>query len=667
MVRETSGSVHNMDDINVQFSGDKYKTHLIDGEVAIRMGTDGAPARKPETIVEAFLDTVKNNRNKPVMHQEDENKVWQTLTWQEYHDEVCAFAKALIHIGVERFGVVNIIGFNSPEWVISQIGAIFAAGVGAGVYATNSADVCKYIAQDSKAEVVVCDGMKQLEKYSANTKDLPNLKALVIYNAEVPEGFQCDVPVYSFKDFQKLGENVDQKLLDERMTMNKPGHCCSLIYTSGTTGPPKGVMISHDNFTWIVKVVIDMLKRQFGRELNANDCMISYLPLSHVAAQLLDILAPVCCGLQIYFARPDALKGSLGDTLRHVRPTIFFGVPRVWEKLMDKIVAIGKSKGSFAQSISGWAKSKGLAHSQMQEYGKGGGAPCGYGVASMLLNKIKSVMGLDRCEACFTGAAPIATEVLNYWGSLDIPVYELFGQSECTGPQDMNFPGLWKVGTTGVKIDGTLQKVDKETGEFIYQGRNIMMGYLNQKEKTADTIDDGGWLHSGDMAKIDEDGFMSITGRIKDLIITAGGENIPPILLEDKIKEKLPVLSNVVAIGDKRKFLTALFTLRVKVNADGTPTNDLDGTALRVLKENGITGVTTVAQARDSAEVKAYLDKGLAAANKEAISRAQNIGKFTILDGDFSEAAGEMTPTLKLKRNVVNKKYADVIDEMYNC
>merc|ERR1711920_649304 len=192
------------------------------------------------------------------------------------------------------------------------------------------------------------------------------------------------------------------------------------------------------------------------------------------------------------------------------------------------------------------------------------------------------------------------------------------------------------------------QKVDKETGEFIYQGRNIMMGYLNQKEKTADTIDDGGWLHSGDMAKIDEDGFMSITGRIKDLIITAGGENIPPILLEDKIKEKLPVLSNVVAIGDKRKFLTALFTLRVK-------------------KENGITGVTTVAQARDSAEVKAYLDKGLAAANKEAISRAQNIGKFTILDGDFSEAAGEMTPTLKLKRNVVNKKYADVIDEMYNC
>jgi long-chain-fatty-acid--CoA ligase ACSBG len=654
-----------MDDINVQFKGDKYKTHLIDGEVAIRMGTSGAPSRKPETIVEAFMDTVNKNRNSPVYHQQDKNGVWQTWTWQEYHDEVCAFAKSLIHLGVERFGVVNIIGFNSPEWVIAQIGAIFAAGVGAGVYATNSSDVCQYIAEDSKAQVVVCDGMKQLEKYVSIAKDLPNLKALVMYNAEVPEGFECSVPVYSFKDFQKLGASVDQKLLDERMTMNKPGHCCSLIYTSGTTGPPKGVMISNDNFTWIVKVVIDMFSKQFGGPINAQDRMISYLPLSHVAAQLLDILAPVCCGMQIYFAKPDALKGSLAETLRHVRPTIFFGVPRVWEKLMDKMVAVGKSKGGLAQSISGWAKSKGAAKSKMAEYGNSGGAPCGYGIASLLLNKIKDVIGLDQAKGCFTGAAPISLEVLNYFGSLDIPVYELFGQSECTGPQDINLPGLWRVGTTGVKIVGTLQKVDKETGEFIYQGRNIMMGYLNQKDKTNETIDDGGWLHSGDMSKIDEDGFMSITGRIKDLIITAGGENIPPILIEDKIKEKLSALSNVVAIGDKRKFLTALFTFRVKMNADGTASNDLDPIAIRVLKEHGIDGITTVQQARDSAEVKAYLDKGLAAANKEAISRAQNIGKYTILDGDFTEAAGEMTPTLKLKRNVVNKKYLDVIDEMY--
>jgi len=327
--------------------------------------------------------------------------------------------------------------------------------------------------------------------------------------------------------------------------------------------------------------------------------------------------------------------------------------------------SIIKSKGSMLQSLLGWSMTKGAAKSKMLQYGNSGGSPCGYGMASALLGKIKGVLGLNECKGCFTGAAPIAHEVLNFWGSLDIPVYELFGQSECTGPQDINLPGLWKIGTTGVKIEGTLQKVDKETGEFIYQGRNIMMGYLNQKEKTLETIDEAGWLHSGDMSKIDEDGFMSITGRIKDLIITAGGENIPPILLEDKIKEKLPVFSNVVAIGDKRKFLTALFTFRVKMNADGTASNDLDGTAIRVLKENGIEGITTVQQARDSDKVKAYLDKGLAAANKEAISRAQNIGKYTILDGDFTEAAGEMTPTLKLKRNVVNKKYLDVIDKMY--
>jgi long-chain-fatty-acid--CoA ligase ACSBG len=279
-------------------------------------------------------------------------------------------------------------------------------------------------------------------------------------------------------------------------------------------------MISHDNVTWTTKNVFDTLSN-----VNHTDRIVSYLPLSHIAAQMIDLHGPMCVGCCTYFARPDALKGSIKATLCDVRPTIFFGVPRVWEKFQDAIVELGRKSSPILKTISGFAKGVGKSHCEMMQYGNGGGAPCFYGCAGLILNKIKTGLGLDQCKACFTAAAPIAPETLWYFASLDIPVYEVFGQSECTGPHTLSYDAQWKIGACGRPLKGTVSKGDANS-ELCYSGRHILMGYMYMPEKTAETIDEEGWLHSGDIGEFDSDtqpgmkgpsGFLKITGRIKEL------------------------------------------------------------------------------------------------------------------------------------------------------
>ncbi|KAI9918870.1 hypothetical protein PsorP6_011730 [Peronosclerospora sorghi] len=639
-------------------------TWKIDEEVEIRMSESGVGALPATTASQAFLTTLSKYGSANALHFKQDGE-WKSYSFQTYYDKCCQFAKSLLHIGLERFQGVSIIGFNAPEWAIADIGAIFAGCVAAGIYTTNNPKACEFIAKHSDAGVVVCDGVLQLEKFLAIQENLPKLKALVLWNDVVPEGIQSTVPVYTFEDFLELGKDVKDETLKEIMDSQKPGNCCSLIYTSGTTGDPKAVMISHDNVIWTIMSVYGMIKRNFDHELNNEDRLISYLPMSHIAAQLIDIWLPVCLGAQLYFGQPDALKGSLGATLKEVRPTFFFGVPRVWEKIAEKMWSIAAKTTGIKKRLATWAKEKGTQKMLLAQYGNSGGAPCGFGIANaIVLSRVKEALGLDQCIANFSGAAPISREIVEYFGSLDLPVYEFFGQSEATGPQTCSMQGNWKIGTCGRTIDGAETKVVPGTDELIFSGRNIMMGYLKGEEQTKETIDEEGWLHSGDCGKIDEDGFMTITGRIKELLITAGGENVPPVIIEDTIKEELPLLSNVMVVGDRRKFLAAIFTLRVTVDKDGHPTDTLDERALSILKELGSSAMT-VAEARADEKVKEYLDAGLKRANGRATSRAQNVGKYVVLETDFSVNGNELTPTLKLKRKVVVEKYASVIDELY--
>eukprot|EP00640_Fibrocapsa_japonica_P000935 CAMPEP_0113933644 /NCGR_PEP_ID=MMETSP1339-20121228/855_1 /TAXON_ID=94617 /ORGANISM="Fibrocapsa japonica" /LENGTH=664 /DNA_ID=CAMNT_0000935029 /DNA_START=61 /DNA_END=2055 /DNA_ORIENTATION=+ /assembly_acc=CAM_ASM_000762 len=654
-----------------------------DGFLQPKVGTSGPESLPPSTVFAVFKDTVAKHGDKSALKFKEvgpgaeaadvEFSIW---TWSQYYAEVIKFAQALVALNFPPHACLNIIGFNCKEWFVAQFGAMAAGGIPAGIYPTNGPDACKYISEHSKAEVVVLEDNKQLDKYlQIGPRKLPKLKALVVYNEEPLEGAgdRLGIPVYGWSQFIDLGKGVPAETVEERIQAQLPGHCNSLIYTSGTTGPPKAVMLSHDNVTWTTNIVLNYANPD---TFTCAERSISYLPLSHIAAQVLDMYLPMALGSTVHFAQPDALKGSLGKTLQEVKPTYFFGVPRVWEKIYEKMMAIGKTTTGLKKSIATWAKGKGLQKAQMNQFGEAGGAPCGYACANaVVFSKIKAALGLQDCKAFAVGAAPMSLEIFNYFASLDIPIWEVFGQSESTGNHTMNSSGLgWQLGSTGRPLPGTESMIVPETGELCFRGRHVFMGYMGMPQKTAETIDELGWLHTGDVAAFDDNhqdgmpkpsGFMKITGRIKELIITAGGENIPPVLIEDQFKKHMAAISNCMVIGDKRKFLAICICLKVEIDMEsGIPTNKLTGAALDVCKEIGSSAATTEEAAADPKWAD-YLNAGMAKANADATSRAQEVKKWVILPTDFSEKGSELTPTLKLKRSVATEKYSNLIESMY--
>lgn len=354
---------------------------------------------------------------------------------------------------------------------------------------------------------------------------------------------------------------------------------------------------------------------------------------------------------------------------------MFFGVPRVWEKMEEKLKEIGKSSTGMKKSIADWAKAKGSEHCEMAQYGNSGSTPWGYSLANALvLSKVKEALGLDKCEGFFTAAAPISISTLKYFASLDIPVHELFGQSECTGPHTSSKLGSWRIGYCGRPLPGTMTHVVPETGELTYTGRHIFMGYMYMPEKTAESFTKEGYLISGDVVEFDDNhdssapqpsGFMRITGRIKDIIITAGGENVPPILIEEAMRDAMPALANVVVVGDKRKYLTMLLSLKVDVDpVTGVPTDKLSSAALSVGEDIG-SAATTTREAMADEKWLAYINTGMQTGNSKTASHAQVVQKWAFLPVDLSESAGELTPTLKIKRNVVNDLHSGLIDSLY--
>lgn len=656
--------------------------------VKIRMGSEGISALPPTTVMQSFGSICSEHGDRIALHQkkhEGENSTaensWKTWTWNEYRANVDAFGKSLIFLGIQRFDTINIIGFNSPELFFANFGTIAAGGVPACIYTTNKQDACKYIAGHSKAKVIVCEGTKQLEKFYGISNELPQLKALVMYgNEKLPVDIKekCSVPCYTFEQFLQLGSDVSDDEIKNRSDAWSPGETCTLIYTSGTTGPPKAVMITNDNLTWTAKSLYAYTSNGY---ISHEDILVSYLPLSHIAAQMIDMHVPIATGCQVYFAEPDALKGSLADTLKEVRPTRFFGVPRVWEKIYEKLQKVSSSLTGVSKLTSDWAKSTtsdywdAMDFDAKKQFVLSRDFPVKYYLSRTILHQVHKKLGFDRCIDYFASAAPMDVKILKYFASIDIPIMELFGQSECTGPHAINTVHAFKFGTVGRPMVGTETKIDEDKGELCYRGRHIFAGYMGMEDQTKEAIDEDGWLHSGDLATIDDNddehnpkpsGFLTITGRIKELIITAGGENVPPGLIESQLKEAMPCLSNVMVIGDKRKFLSALFCLQVEIDSNGLATNKLKGDALNTSREIG-SSATTTEEARNCPQWKAYFDEGVQKANSKATSRAQQVAKWSLLPTDFTEKGKELTPTLKLKRAVAAEKYSDIIDSMYDA
>ncbi|NXP21944.1 ACBG2 ligase, partial [Scytalopus superciliaris] len=572
-----------------------------------------------------------------------------------------------LQLGLERFHGVGILGFNSAEWFIADIGAILAGGFAVGIYTTNSPQACHYVAENCSANIIVVENQKQLQKILEIEDKLPHLKAIVQYGEEIKEKRPN---LYSWSEFMELGRDVPDTLLHSAITAQKPNQCCTLIYTSGTTGSPKGVMLSHDNLTWTAAAAGRFTMLTDARERQEE--VISFLPLSHIAAQMSDIWSAMTFGVQVFFAQPDALKGSLVETMREVRPTAFLAVPRVWEKMEEKMKSIGMKSSAFRRKVASWAKGVGLQTNlkRMNGYSE---VPMNFRLAKHLVyRKVRKALGLERCTKCYTGAAPISRETLEFFLSLNILVLELYGMSESSGPHTMSIPHSFKINSCGKELTGCrtlIHRPDKDgIGEICFSGRHIFMGYLNMEEKTQEAIDEDGWLHSGDLGKHDKDGFLYITGRIKELIITAGGENVPPVPIEDAVKAAVPIISNAMLVGDKAKFLAMLLTLKCKVDAEtGEPGDDLSPEALEYCQKLGskATKVSEIISSKDKA-VYAAIQKGITAVNETATSNAQKVQKWVLLEKDFSVMGGELGPTMKLKRPVVAQKYQAQIAQFYS-
>ena len=423
--------------------------------------------------------------------------------------------------------------------------------------------------------------------------------------------------------------------------------------------------MSHDNLTWTARIASKYLR------IHENDTFLSYLPLSHSAAQMIDVWMPIAARAAVYFADRNALKGSLVNTLKEVRPTVFFGVPRIYEKIQEKMIQIGKSAGGVKRIVADWAKRAGLSHNLKNLEGQNTGTGYSYPLAKKLVfSKVKENLGFDQCKILGVGAAPMSRETFEYFLSLDIPLLECYGMSETSGPQTGNRPGQHRLGSIGPSLDGCNTRIaDKDpdgNGEVLMSSRNIMMGYLFNPEKTKEAIDEDGWLHSGDIGCELADGYFKITGRIKDLIITAGGENVPPVLIEDQVKKELPCVSNVMVIGDRKKFLSCLLTLKVEMDNDTLePKQTLSEACLDWCKEIG-SKAKTVEEANADEIVRKAIQQGLDRVNQAATSNAQKLQKWTLIQTDFSVPGGELGPTLKLKRYYVLKKYDTQIRNMYN-
>jgi len=657
----------------------KYWVTEPNAEVPIRRSKEGVASLEPVTIMDVFQKAAKLNPDKIAWEKQDmKTGNWIKKTWADHFQTCKNMAKALIAAGLKQHETINIIGFNSNEWVEANMGCILAGGISAGQYTNNEAEACLYQCDHSKAKFVFVENEKHLKKF-VEIHQKTQLEGIICWDEDLDltqAKKECSCEVYGYQEFMNLGSSVEDAELEKRWSNIRPGHCASLIYTSGTTGRPKAVMISHDNYTWTCKTTFDGCG--YGEAFGNHHRVVSYLPFSHVAAQLVDIYSSLEITSNkkgfwgtIYFARPDALKGTLKETLVAAKPTLFFGVPRVWEKFKARIQEIGKKKKPFPlQNIIDWAKATCKARNDSLSYSNQPRMkPFGYGVASTIMGKVKAKLGLDKCKMFMTGAAPIEKSTLEYFKLLDIHVDEVYGMSECTGPSTISRLNHREMCTTGPPVDGVeviLQHEEgrdkKDQGEICYRGRNVMMGYMYNAEKSAAAIDGEGFLHSGDVGQFVDGNFLTITGRIKELLITKGGENIAPVPVEHIIKERLPALSNCIMIGDNRKYCTCLVSLKTKVNMDlDVPTEELTGPAAEVNPD-----VKTVSEAMKDEKWQQYIKEGIEYYNAEkAVSRAQKIQYFRILPIDLHRPEGTLTATLKIIRPKVYAKYGELIESMY--
>ncbi|GAM19374.1 hypothetical protein SAMD00019534_025490 [Acytostelium subglobosum LB1] len=607
------------------------------------------PLPMPLTIVDGLENTVLRYPHNLAIQVKRGGK-WTKWTWAKYREDIYSAAKSFIKLGLREKEGINIIGFNSPEWHLSHLGAIFAGGVPTGIYSTSSSTQCEYFVQHSEAAFVCVENEQQLAKYTSIRDRIPTCRGIIIMEpTPVAAGATATAHgegIYTWEQFMELGRSVPDSEVDRLSKAIKPDDLCTLIYTSGTTGMPKGCMITHRNVSWTVHTLGSMV-------LHPQRChrerFISYLPLSHIAEQVVTLYAPMLFGFNVSFADRDALQGTLLDTLMDVKPTVFFGVPRVWEKIQLKISLMLNQGGFVKKKLLSWARGKGIAGGYSAQRGEK--KPMGYGLArSLVFKKVLGNLGLSNCWFMASTAAPISKDTLEFFMSLGITITEAYGMSELTGPQTIGYPKV-KTGSIGKTLPGSFIKLNEGDNEICVKGPNCFAGYYKNPEATRETIDSDGWVHTGDVGYIDESGYVYITDRKKELIITAGGENIAPSLIEGYLRQ-IPGVNMAMVVGDRQKYLVVLLNI-------GSP---------ELLKklEYGHTPPASLAEAITDKHFNEYLEAKITEVNSR-LPNVSTVKKYKIVPQDWTDQGpdAELTPTQKLKRRIILTKYDAMIREMY--
>jgi long-chain acyl-CoA synthetase len=601
---------------------------LLRGEA--RTQTPGGENVVADTIPHRLLEQARIRPHAPAYYVRDQG-VWKATSWERYAGEAKRAAKALMALGVEPGQTTTILGFNRPEWVVFDLATMMIGGAPAGIYATCSPEEVAYIIDHAESPVCLVENEAQWLKVKAERENLPKLRWVVTMRGAPAID---DPMVLSYEAFLEKGDGVDEADLLARLHALEPEGLATLIYTSGTTGPPKGVMLSHDNLAWTAGTA----KRISG--LTSMDSVLSYLPLSHIAEQMFTIHGPITAGARVYFAESI---DKVPENLKEVQPTVFFGVPRIWEKFHAGITARLREATGVKKRLVELAMNAGRKAAEARSAGRPADG-LDYKLAKrVIFDKLKPAVGLGRARFCVSGAAPIAREVLEFFAQLDIIVLEVYGQSEDSGPTTFNMPDRFRFGSVGPRIDGIDVKI-AEDGEILVGGRNVFRGYYKDEKSTNEALIDG-FLHSGDLGEF-RDGFLYITGRKKDIIITAGGKNVAPKNIEAALKNH-DLINEAVVIGDRRKFLTALLTL----DPDATPT---------WCEANGVDPKQAHTDPKVREEIQRWVDQ-----MNEKFARVEQVKRFTLLERNFSVEDGELTPTLKVKRKKVNEHFEPQIEAMY--
>jgi long-chain acyl-CoA synthetase len=599
-----------------------------------------------DTIPELFWQRVSELGDKPMMRQKDLG-IWRAYSWNQVGVIVSEIAAGMVSLGFEPGEVASVLANTSREWVWADLAIQTAGGICNGIYPTDAAPQVSYLCDDSASVYLFVESDEQLDKFLDVRHELPRIRKVVVFNME-GLGNLDDPQIISLEQLRDIGRDylkAHPGLIETRRQSRKSGDVAILVYTSGTTGRPKGAMITHAN-------LCSVLAGQSGslfEGLPQGGERVAFLPLCHIAERMIGEYVPIMRSSVVNFVENPE---TVFENLREVQPHVFFAVPRVWEKIYSQVRISLSEAGKLQQVAYGWALSVGQDVATAQSQGR---QPSGWLALQnklarfAVMNNVRRMVGLDRVELALTGAAPISPELIRWYQALGIPLREGWGMTETCGGGTVNPRLKSHPGSVGVPGPGIEMRIAPDTNEIMLRGPNVILGYLNQPEKTAETIDTDGWLHTGDVGRVDDEGYFYITDRMKDIIITAGGKNVTPSEWENELKFS-PFVTDAVVIGDKRSYLTALVMI--------------DQENVEKFAQDRDVPFTNYASLTRAKEVQDLIWAEIEAVNKK-FARVEQVKKFRLLETQLTAEDEELTPTMKLKRNFVQKKYAEMIESMY--